>query len=36
MLDGVLGLSLGRRVRPPLAIPALASALGVAVGMPVT
>jgi hypothetical protein len=28
MLDGVLGLSLGRRVRPPLAIPALASALG--------
>ena len=28
MLDGVLGLSLGRQVRPPLAIPALASALG--------
>ena len=28
MLGGVLGSSLGRRVRPPLAIPALESALG--------
>ena len=28
MLDGVSGLSLGRPVRPPLAIPALESALG--------